>query len=317
VFGSSEAFVGEIELAQDRWLMVSHHPTGSGGFVSIRADITAQKQREAELQEAKDDLEQRSGELMVLARELETARKAADMANLGKSQFLANMAHELRTPLNAINGFSEILVNEMFGPMQPAAYREYAEFIQQGGKHLLSLINDILDLSKIEAGRMELHIEAVQTEEVVQQAVQSVRKMAEDREIELRSDIAADCQILHADARAIRQILLNLLSNAIKFTPDAGSIAVDVTRKDGKGIALSVADSGIGMTDDELLTALQLYGQVQSDLAKKQTGTGLGLPLVNSLAQLHGGSLSLDSEKGRGTTATVFLPWHDGLPTEL
>jgi PAS domain S-box-containing protein len=315
VFGSSEGFVGEIELAQDRWLMVSHHPTVSGGFVSIRADITAQKQREAELQEAKEDLEQRSGELMVLARELEEARRAADMANLGKSQFLANMAHELRTPLNSINGFAEILVGEMFGPIQPASYREYAEFIQQSGKHLLSLINDILDLSKIEAGKMELHIEAVQTQEVVHHAVQSVRKMAEDRKIDLRSEIAADCQILHADARAIRQILLNLLSNAIKFTPNAGRVAVDVTRN-GKGIALSVADSGIGMTDDELFKALELYGQVQSDLAKKQTGTGLGLPLVNSLAGLHGGSLSLDSEKGKGTTATVFLPWHEGLPMD-
>ena len=315
-FISGDRYLGEGEMPDGSWFLVSHHPTASGGYVSIRADITTQKKREAALSGAMSDLEVKTLELGVLADELEQARRAADLANLGKSQFLANMAHELRTPLNAINGFSEIILKEMFGPM-PERYKGYVEFIQQGGAHLLSLINDILDLSKIEAGKMDVHVEAVPTEQVVYQAMESLRKAAEERKLTLRSDIAADCPILHADPRAVRQILLNLTSNAVKFTPHFGTITLSVRRAGDTGISIEVADTGIGMSAEEIAKALELYGQVESDLAKKHKGTGLGLPLVKSLAELHGGSMRVESERGKGTTVTVFLPWTKDLPRDL
>jgi signal transduction histidine kinase len=226
------------------------------------------------------------------------------------------MAHELRTPLNAINGFSEIILAEMFGPM-PDRYKGYVEFIHQGGTHLLSLINDILDLSKIEAGKMDVHVEAVPTEQVAYQAIESLRKAAEERRLSLRTEIAADCPILHADTRTVRQILLNLMSNAVKFTPHLGTVTLSVRRAGDTGISIAVADTGIGMSAEEIAKALEPYGQVESDLSKKHKGTGLGLPLVKSLAELHGGSMRVGSERGKGTTVTVFLPWAKDLPRDL
>jgi signal transduction histidine kinase len=316
-FTSAERYLGEGEMPDGRWYLVSHHPTSNGGYVSIRADITAQKKREAELSGAMSDLEIKTLELAVLAEELEQARRTADLANLGKSNFLANMAHELRTPLNAINGFSELILNETFGAIQPERYKGYVEYIHQGGSHLLSLINDILDLSKIEAGRMELHIEAVPTEQVAYQAIESLRKTADERKVSLRAEIAPDCPILHADPRAIRQILLNLLSNAVKFTPALGSVTLGVECAGDEGFRITVADTGVGMSAPEIVKALEPYGQVESDLAKKQQGTGLGLPLVKSLAELHRGAMNLESQKGKGTTVTVLLPWQMDLPRGL
>jgi two-component system cell cycle sensor histidine kinase PleC len=316
-YASGERYLGEGEMPDGHWYLVSHHPTSSGGYVSIRADITAQKMREAALSEAMADLEVKTLELAVLADELEQARKVADLANVGKSNFLANMAHELRTPLNAINGFSELILNETFGAIQPERYKTYLDYIHQGGAHLLSLINDILDLSKVEAGKMELRFEAVPSEQVAYQAVESLRKTADDRKVALQTEVAADCPILHADARAIRQILMNLLSNAVKFTPAQGSVTLSVQNGSDKGITIMVADTGIGMTDAEVSKALEPYGQVESDLAKKQQGTGLGLPLVKALTELHGGSMNVRSEKGKGTTVTLLLPWQADLPRGL
>jgi PAS domain S-box-containing protein len=315
-YTSGDRYLGEGEMPDGSWYLVSHHPTATGGYVSIRADITAQKRREAELSTAMVDLEVKTLELGVLADELEHARRAADLANFGKSQFLANMAHELRTPLNAINGFSEIILKEMFGPM-PERYKGYVGFIQQGGTHLLSLINDILDLSKIEAGKMEVHVEAVPTEQMAYQAIETVRKAAEERKLTLNADIAADCPILHADPRSVRQILLNLMSNAVKFTPHLGSVTLSVRRSGDSGIEIRVADTGIGMSAEEIVKALEPYGQVESDLSKKHKGSGLGLPLAKSLAELHGGSMRVQSERGKGTMVTVFLPWTKDLPRDL
>jgi PAS domain S-box-containing protein len=303
-------YAGERGLVDGRWVLFSHDPTTNGGYVVVCTDITIQKQREIDLQKAKDDLEERSAKLVRLATELEGARRMAEAANIGKSKFLANMSHELRTPMNAVLGFSDLILKEIYGPVQPDRYRDYIKFIHEGGEHLLSLINDLLDLSKIEAGKLELQIEQLSTQEVASRAVETVKPMADDRQVTIRISIRPNCPIIHADRRALRQILLNLLSNAIKFTPAGGNITVSISNVSGTGIHLSVADTGIGMTQQEMAKALEPYGQIQSTLVVPHKGSGLGLPLVKSLVELHGGSLSMISEKNKGSTVNMFFPWH-------
>ncbi len=306
----------EVEWGGGRWMRISERRTADGGHVGIWTDISVQKAREAELEAAKEKLERREAELVTLTRQLELARNAANEANRGKSQFLANMSHELRTPLNAINGFSELMLKQVLGPLQPTKYGEYVHHIHQSGQHLLSLINDILDLSKVEAGKMELSIEALPSEQVAYDSIRGVQTLATERGVRLAATIHARCPILHADPRAIRQIVLNLLSNAVKFTPQSGHVTLSIDGNDA-GVTIAVLDDGIGMTERETAKALELYGQVESHLAKTQAGTGLGLPLVKALAELHGGRLTLVSEKGKGTVATVTLPWRPELPTKL
>jgi PAS domain S-box-containing protein len=317
VFSSDKPFLGEGVLKDGRWALISHHRTSDGGYVSIRADITALKHREAELELAKRQLEERAAELTRLAEDRDRARRAADEANRGKSRFLANMSHELRTPLTAILGFSDVMSGEIFGPIQPPRYREYINLIHESGEHLLSLINDILDLSKIEAGKMQIVVQPVSTAELVRQSSGLMRVMATERGIDLALQVAPDCQMLHADERAARQIILNLLSNAIKFTPAGGRVTLAVHKVADEGVEISVTDTGIGMSPDEADRALQLYVQVDSDVARMALGTGIGLPLVKALAELHGGDIRLDSKKGKGTTVSVFLPWHAGVSREL
>lgn len=306
----------EVPWGRDRWMRISERRTADGGYVGIWTDISAQKARQAQLEAAKEDLERQTAELAALARELTAARNAANEANLSKSRFLANMSHELRTPLNAINGFSELILLEQFGPVQPPKYREFVQFINSSGEHLLSLINDLLDLSKIEAGKVELHVEPVEITEAARAALEGVRLLAAERGVALRADLDADCAKMHADPRALRQVLLNLMSNAVRFTPEGGMVRISAAAHPD-GVDIAVADTGIGMTPEDIREALEVYGQVRPSLGGVEAGTGLGLPLVKALMELHGGSLALTSEKGRGTIARVRFPWQPDLTAKV
>ncbi|HEX2115941.1 MAG TPA: ATP-binding protein [Alphaproteobacteria bacterium] len=238
---------------------------------------------------------------------LQDAKVEAEAANRSKSQFLANMSHELRTPLNAIIGFAELIKDERFGPVGQARYLEYAGDIFSSGNHLLSLINDILDMAKIEAGRMELHEEDVAVAEVVEEAARLLRQCAEESLVVLAVSVENALPDVRADRRALRQMLLNLIGNAVKFTPAGGRIAVTAARE-GDCVEFRIVDTGIGIAPEHMDTVLAPFGQVANELTRSHPGTGLGLPLVKALAELHGARLSLTSEVGRGTTAVVRFP---------
>jgi signal transduction histidine kinase len=234
------------------------------------------------------------------------AKTAAEVASRAKSEFLANMSHELRTPLNAVIGFSEMLSTRLVGPLTPKQ-GEYLRDIGDSGRHLLDVINDVLDLAKIEAGRLELREEDVDVKDVIAECVRLVRERAVNGGIELSNRAFASIQ-LRVDEMAMKKILTNLLSNAVKFTPPGGRITVDAAMTGTGDCAISVRDTGIGMAPEDIPKALEPFGQIDSAMTRSHQGTGLGLPLALSLAQRMGGDLSIDSEKGRGTTVTVRLP---------
>jgi PAS domain S-box-containing protein len=246
-------------------------------------------------------------EKMLAERALLEAKATAEAANSAKSQFLANMSHELRTPLNAVLGFSEVLQNGIAGPLQSRQI-EYVGLIRQSGEHLLHVINEILDLARIDAGKLELHEEVVDPRRLIDSCIALVTDRANAGLLHLSVEIEDDVPRLMADWTRLMEILLNLLTNAIKFTELGGSIALLAEcAKDG-GVRFAVRDTGAGMTPSEIEIALELFGQVDAGLARRHEGTGLGLPLARKLAELHGGSLTIESEKGRGTTAIVALP---------
>lgn len=242
--------------------------------------------------------------------ELLKSKDAAEFANQAKSQFLANMSHELRTPLNAILGFSEVLREQMLGPVGQPKYIEYARDIHSSGSHLLDLINDILDLSKLEAGKFELRETNVSLADIAQQCVALVRQRAQKSGITLDVDVSDDLPAFRGDERGVRQVLLNLLSNAVKFTLAGGRVVVTASWNEEKGFAISVSDTGIGMSQEEVEIALTPFGQVDSHLARQHQGTGLGLPLAQSLVRLHGGDIVVSSIQGEGTTVLVRFPKH-------
>ncbi len=237
---------------------------------------------------------------------LRTALERAEAANKAKSMFLATMSHELRTPLNAILGFSEIMKEERFGSVGNARYRDYAGSIHSSGVHLLSLINDILDISKLESGHLELNMEPVELNSVITDCLQLIAPQAEKSGIHVDSKLDAVACVLQVDRKRLRQMLLNLLSNALKFTPDGGRVSVSTLRS-SKSVTISVTDTGIGMEVHAIPKALEYFGQIDNSLNRKYDGSGLGLPLTKRLAELHGAKLTIESELGIGTTVRIVL----------
>ena len=309
--------VREAELSDGRWVQISERPTAEAGLVVTAADITvlktqeeARRIKEEELRRAVINLEQSQEQLSELARKYESEKIRAESASQAKSEFLANMSHELRTPLNAINGFSEIMAAEMYGPVGDARYRDYARDILNSGQHLLNLINDILDMSKIEAGKMSLRFEPVCLEEIAEEALRLVRNRAEAAGLSLILDFV-DLPDVEADHRAIKQVLLNLLSNAIKFTPRGGRVTVRGERREdalGERVRIGVQDTGIGISAQDLERLARPFEQVESQHSKTTQGTGLGLALSKSLVEMHGGLIDLKSAPGQGTVASFSLP---------
>ncbi len=267
-----------------------------------------QEDRIAELQSSKSALEKQGEEIVRLAEDLAEARDQAEDANRTKSMFLATMSHELRTPLNAIIGFSELIGGEMFGPVGNDSYREYANDIRDSGQHLLDLINDILDLSKLESGSDELQEDNIDISEVARSAKWLIAGRAQGDNIALETEIADGLPMLFADGLKLKQILINLLSNAIKFTDPGGKVTLKAWCSTKGGYVFQVIDTGIGIALEDISKALTPFQQIDNRLNRKYEGTGLGLPLSKSLAEMHGGSLDLQSQVGVGTTVTVRFP---------
>jgi PAS domain S-box-containing protein len=248
---------------------------------------------------------------------LRESMESAELANRAKTEFLANMSHELRTPLNAILGFSEIIGGEMFGPTGHPRYVDYAKDIYSSGRMLLQIIDDLLDLSRVEHGKLELHAENLTAKDVIEGCLRLVENRAREARLSIATDLPDTPIRVEADPLRLRQVLLNLLTNAIKFTPAGGSVTIGA-RRDGQAGAVTffVADTGIGMTESEIALALQPFGQVANALTRAHTGAGLGVPLAKGLAELHRGTLLIESAPGQGTRVTVTLPETQRKPTE-
>src|SRR5690349_3651245 len=310
----------EAQLEDGSWLHISERRTKDGGYVSVGTDITRIKAHEKklvdndirlratvkDLKRSQAALERQTIELADLAERYAQEKGRAEEANQTKSKFLANMSHELRTPLNAIIGFSEIMESGMFGALGSEKYQEYCHDILTSGHYLLEVINDILDMSKIEAGRMKLDMEPLDLSRTLAESLRVVSGRAQDKSLVLDADIEQSIPVV-ADRRATKQILVNLLSNAVKFTPEGGRVTVRSRAFEDK-IVLVIADTGIGIPSQSLARLGRPFEQVESQMTKTYHGSGLGLAIARSLAQLHGGSMRLRSKLDAGTVVRVVLP---------
>ncbi len=310
----------EAQLDDGSWLHISERRTKDGGYVSVGTDITRIKEHEQklvdndlrlratviDLKRSQAALERQTNELADLAEKYQREKTRAEEANQTKSKFLANMSHELRTPLNAIIGFSEIMGSGMFGELGSEKYQEYCHDILTSGHYLLEVINDILDMSKIEAGRMKLDMEPLDLSRTLAESLRVVSGRAQDKNLTLDADIEKTISVV-ADRRATKQIIVNLLSNAVKFTPDGGRVIVRSRQLEDR-VVLMIADTGIGIAPQSLTRLGRPFEQVESQLTKTYQGSGLGLAIARSLAQLHGGSMRLRSRVDVGTVVRVTLP---------
>lgn len=310
----------EAQLEDGSWLHIDERRTKDGGFVSVGTDITSlkrsqQRQQKSEeelkatitdLRSSRRELEQQKQQLVDLMEKYALEKNRAEAANQAKSEFLANISHELRTPLNAVIGFSEVMENGLFGPVGHEKYVEYARDIHESGKYLLEVINDVLDMSKIEAGRMTLEMEPLDAGEIIKDSVRVVAPAAGERSIEVKH-AGLKKLALHADKRALKQILLNLLSNAVKFTPEDGLVTVRVSKAKGHA-KIAISDTGIGIPESDLGKLGRPFEQVENQFTKSHCGSGLGLAISRSLVELHGGRFEIGSTVGKGTTVTCHLP---------
>ncbi len=289
----------ELQRAGERWLLVSERRIGEAGRIAVATDITALKQQE-------DALSGQTQELSELARKLEAEKGRAEEANRSKSEFLANMSHELRTPLNAIIGFSDVMRNQMLGELPPR-YVEYAVDIHRSGQHLLDLINDILNMARIDAGKLELDRAPIEASALVGDVVKTIESRAREAGLKIWIDMPA-LPPVDADKRAIKQVLLNLLSNSIKFTLPGGQITV-AGRSENDFASLTVRDTGIGIAEQDLPRITKPFERIEpATSGKRKGGTGLGLAVSTALVAMHGGQLKIESELGAGTTVTFTLP---------
>lgn len=309
----------EVRLEGGKWLHINERRTKDGGFVSVGTDITTLKQHGERLTESERELmktvrdlqksrmtaEQQTQRLAILAEKYSQERNRAEEANRSKSEFLANMSHELRTPLNAIIGFSEIMEQQFLGPIGTEKYIEYAEDINRSGQFLLEVINDILDMSKIEAGRIELEMKDLLLSKVVGEALRIAGPRAAEDNIDLVNTVTGN-DVIAADQRAIKQVLINLLTNAIKFTPANGQVTISGAAV-SDGYEITIKDNGIGISAEDIQKLGKPFTQVESQHTNSKGGSGLGLAISRSLVEMHGGSLTITSEENVGTTVSITL----------
>ena len=311
---SEDANTTVFALQNKRHIKMVDRPTENGGMISFGLDISEGVLSEQQLGEQKKklkilvtELERSEGRAAEMARKYGEEKARAEHASRTKSAFLANMSHELRTPLNAVNGFSEIIAHELYGPVGDKRYKEYAADILASGQHLLDMINEILDMAKIEAGKMSIDPRRIDPVEPVDAAIRMVRRRAEDKSIELVLEHDDSLPDIFADHRAVRQMMLNLVSNAIKFTGHDGKITVKV-KKVEDDIEFGVRDTGVGISKEDLPRLGQPFEQVKDVKDINSEGTGLGLALTKSFAEMHGGRLTIDSKIGEGTLIRFYLP---------